>query len=357
MFLAKSGKGADKMGALLRDREVKKEYVARVKGEFPLGDIVCEEPLLTVAPKVALNRVKPTGKPAKTAFKRISYDGETSIVRCRPFTGRTHQIRVHLQYLGHPIANDPVYSNEWVWGPELGKNGAGDDEAIAERLGHIGRSRPAGTWINPVIEESDFKGEMLTGAKCEVCETDLFSDPSSNDLDLWLHALTYSANDKSWSYATPFPEWALEPNRRYLELALEEAKKCEGTETAFSVGALLVKDGEILSTGYSRELPGNTHAEQCALEKYYEKTGTREVPEGTVIYTTMEPCSERLSGNLPCTDRILDTNIQTVFVGVLEPDTLVANNVGKKKLTDAGVHYIHIPGYEEACLAAATKKP
>ncbi|KAF5110967.1 hypothetical protein DV454_004762 [Geotrichum candidum] len=255
----------------------------------------------------------------------------------------------------HPIANDPVYSNEWVWGPELGKNGAGDDEAIAERLGHIGRSRPAGTWINPVIEESDFKGEMLTGAKCEVCETDLFSDPSSNDLDLWLHALTYSANDKSWSYATPFPEWALEPNRRYMELALEEAKKCEGTETAFSVGALLVKDGEILSTGYSRELPGNTHAEQCALEKYYEKTGTREVPEGTVIYTTMEPCSERLSGNLPCTDRILDTNIQTVFVGVLEPDTFVANNVGKKKLTDAGVHYIHIPGYEEACLAAATK--
>lgn len=36
MFLAKSGKGADKMGALLRDREVKKEYIARVKGEFPL---------------------------------------------------------------------------------------------------------------------------------------------------------------------------------------------------------------------------------------------------------------------------------------------------------------------------------
>ena len=134
-----------------------------------------------------------------------------------------------------------------------------------------------------------------------------------------------------------------------MELALEEAKKCEGTETAFSVGALLVKDGEILSTGYSRELPGNTHAEQCGVEKYYEKTGTREVPEGTVIYTTMASLALKdLVGNLPCTDRILDHNIQTVFVGVLEPDTFVANNVGKKKLTDAGVHYIHIPGYEEA---------
>lgn len=320
---------------------------------------MCEEPLLTVAPKVALNRVKPEGKEAKTAFHRISYDGETSIVRCRPYTGRTHQIRVHLQYLGHPIANDPLYSNEWVWGPELGKDGAGNDEDIATRLGAIGRTRPAGTWINPRLDEdiTGLKGEVLTGEKCEVCETDLFSDPSSNDLDLWLHALTYSANDKSWAYATPFPEWGLEPNRKFMELALEEAKKCEGTETAFSVGAVLVKDGEVLSTGYSRELPGNTHAEQCALEKYFAKHNTKDVPEGTVIYTTMEPCSERLSGNEPCVQRILKSCIKTVFVGVLEPDTFVANNTGKQLLTEANVEYIHIPGYEEECLAAATKKP
>lgn len=315
--------------------------------------------MLTVAPKVALNRVNPEGKEAKTSFHRISYDGETSIVRCRPYTGRTHQIRVHLQYLGHPIANDPLYSNEWVWGPELGKDGAGNDQEIAERLGAIGRTRPAGTWINPRTSEdaTSLGGEVLTGTKCEDCNTDLFTDPSSNDLDLWLHALTYSANDKSWAYATPFPDWALEPNRKYMELALEEAKKCEGTETAFSVGALLVKDGEVLATGYSRELPGNTHAEQCALEKYFAAHNTNDVPPGTVIYTTMEPCSERLSGNLPCTDRILGTSIKTVFVGVLEPTTFIANNVGKDKLTSAGIEYIHIPGYEEECLKAATKKP
>ena len=310
---------------------------------------MCEEPISTVAPKVALNRVKADGKEAKTVFHRISYDGETSIVRCRPFTGRTHQIRVHLQYLGHPIANDPLYSNEWVWGTELGKGGAGDDALIAEKLGAIGRTRPASTWINPLSDEvaSSIKGEVLTGEKCDVCKTDLFSDPSSNDLDLWLHALNYSANDMSWSYSTPFPEWGLDPHRKYMELALEEAKKCDGTESAFSVGALLVKDGKVLATGYSRELPGNTHAEQCALEKYYTENNTRNVPEGTIIYTTMEPCSERLSGNLPCVDRILETNIKTVFVGVLEPTTFIANNIGKEKLTKAGVEYIHIPGRSE----------
>lgn len=328
-----------------------------------------DEPLTTVAPKVALNRIKPDGKPAKTEFKRISYDGQTSIVRCRPYTGRTHQIRVHLQYLGHPIANDPIYSNEWVWGPELGKDGAGDDAELEARLSEIGRSRPASTWITPVdyakFEEGRSKakenggfGEALLNEKCDVCRSDLYSDPGSNDLDLWLHALTYSSLDKSWSYETEFPEWALEPSRKFMKLAMEEAKKCEGTETAFSVGAVLVKDGEVLETGYSRELPGNTHAEQCALEKYFAKNGgVRDVPEGTVIFTTMEPCSERLSGNLPCVDRILGSIIKTVFVGVVEPDTFVANNTGRKKLADAGIEYIHIPGYEEECLAIATKKP
>ncbi|KAJ7534036.1 hypothetical protein O6H91_13G076400 [Diphasiastrum complanatum] len=49
------------------------------------------------------------GKPALTRFQRLSTDGAFSIVRCMPLTGRTHQIRVHLQHLGHPIANDALY--------------------------------------------------------------------------------------------------------------------------------------------------------------------------------------------------------------------------------------------------------
>lgn len=315
-----------------------------------------------MAPKVALNRVAEDGKPAKTEFKRISYDGQTSIVKCRPLTGRTHQIRVHLQYIGHPIANDPIYSNEWVWGPNLGKNNEGDSVEIESKLNQIGHTVPASTFIKPVKEElnKEDQGEILTGEKCEVCKTDLYSDPSSNDLDLWLHALTYSSKEQgtenSWSYETSFPEWALEPHRKYMEMAMDEARKCGGTETAFSVGAVLVKDDQVLSTGYSRELPGNTHAEQCALEKYFSANNVQDVPEGTVIYTTMEPCSERLSGNLPCTDRILKTSIKAVFVGVVEPKTFIENNVGRKKLADAGIEYIHIPGYEKECLEIATKK-
>ncbi|KAG6856752.1 hypothetical protein H0H87_001096 [Tephrocybe sp. NHM501043] len=104
---------------------VRKEYVARCRGEFPTEEITCEEPLLTVDRQMGLNIVHPEGKPAKTVFNRIRYDAntDTSVVRCQPLTGRSHQIRVHLQFLGHPIANDPVYSETKIWGANLGKGG------------------------------------------------------------------------------------------------------------------------------------------------------------------------------------------------------------------------------------------
>ncbi|KIK60879.1 hypothetical protein GYMLUDRAFT_244033 [Collybiopsis luxurians FD-317 M1] len=104
---------------------VRKEYVARVNGKFPEAEVVCEEPLLTVDRQMGLNIVHPEGKPAKTIFSLIRYDEntDTSVVLCKPMTGRSHQLRVHLQYLAHPISNDPVYGNPKIWGEKIGKGG------------------------------------------------------------------------------------------------------------------------------------------------------------------------------------------------------------------------------------------
>ncbi|KAF8525795.1 pseudouridine synthase [Hysterangium stoloniferum] len=113
------------LGTEFVEGKVQKEYIARCKGKFPNEEITCDQPLLTIDRQMGLNVVHPEGKPAQTIFKRLFYDKETdsSVLHCRPLTGRSHQIRVHLQYLGHPIANDPVYNGEKIWGRKIGRGG------------------------------------------------------------------------------------------------------------------------------------------------------------------------------------------------------------------------------------------
>src|SRR5579871_5458956 len=142
-----------------------------------------------------------------------------------------------------------------------------------------------------------------------------------------------------------------------LRLALEEAKKCTPTSTAFCVGCV-ISDPEthrVLATGYSRELPGNTHAEECALRKVAD---SGKAYKGLDMYTTMEPCSERLSGNKPCTDRILEADglIGRVILGVREPDDFV-QCVGAEKLRDKGVIVVHNSdaALEKECLEIAKR--
>ncbi|KAF8161762.1 hypothetical protein K438DRAFT_306698 [Mycena galopus ATCC 62051] len=134
MILPLSSKCAHTMAKEFEVNTVHKEYVTRCKGEFPQEEIVCEEPLITLDRQMGLNIVHPEGKPAKTVFKRIRYDSntDTTVVLCTPFTGRSHQIRVHLQFLGYPVANDPVYSEKRIWGEGLGKGGI-DTTPSAER--------------------------------------------------------------------------------------------------------------------------------------------------------------------------------------------------------------------------------
>jgi len=154
----------------------------------------------------------------------------------------------------------------------------------------------------------------------------------------------------------------------YIGLALSLAEKSPPKLTNFRVGAVLLNEAtnEILSTGYTLELSGNTHAEQCCLQKFATANSITEdqlaeyLPVDIVLYTTMEPCAKRLSGNLPCVDRILQTRrngnggIRTVYVGVQEPETFVGENAGRARLEDAGIRYVHVGGLEREILKVAT---
>ncbi|GLD62355.1 RNA pseudouridylate synthase domain-containing protein 2 [Lates japonicus] len=122
LLFARTLETSKKLDQLVRDRQLEKEYVCRVEGEFPEGELICEEPILVVSFKIGLCRVDSKGKECRTVFQRLSFNGKNSVVRCLPLTGRTHQIRVHLQYLGFPILNDPIYGSS-AWGPHRGKGG------------------------------------------------------------------------------------------------------------------------------------------------------------------------------------------------------------------------------------------
>lgn len=250
--------------------KLEKEYVCRVLGEFPEAEVTCEEPILVVSCKVGVCRVDPKGKACKTVFRRLSYNGKTSVVKCFPYTGRTHQIRVHLQFLGHPIVNDPIY-NANVWGPANGKGGninKTDEEllrALVEEhllkengglldiseedlksiVGHKDHDSPGNcvkpAQVSPVstsscrTEESKSENESGTslctqnsslqlqahesenGETCTSEQKDekdhlcmeckiVRPDPSPKDLVMYLHALRYKGAD--FEYCSKMPKWA-----------------------------------------------------------------------------------------------------------------------------------------------------
>ena len=160
----------------------------------------------------------------------------------------------------------------------------------------------------------------------------------------------------------------------YLRLALECARNSPPKPTNFRVGAVLLSPSStpsILTTGYTLESPGNTHAEQTCFIKL---AGSHHIsgpivedqlgpllPEDVVLYTTMEPCNKRSAGNLTCVERILKLRrrngsvaIKKVVCGVSEPEKFVGENVGRKRLEDAGIEVVHISGLEDEILEVAT---
>jgi tRNA pseudouridine32 synthase len=249
MLIGKTPEATVRMTDQIKERSVRKEYLARVIGKFPDGEIVCDQPILQISPKLGLNRVRANGKPARTVFKRLAYyvpqesktfdaeeqqvvpdhgeDGQRrlwspkhgySIVRCLPLTGRTHQIRVHLQFLGHPIANDPIYANRRVWGISLGYNdtdGSQDaDEDVISRLSRMGKEDVADAvaYYDEMVDQyHKKKAERLTGELCSVCAAPLYSDPGERELSIWLHSVRYEDQNGNWAYLSPLPAWALPP--------------------------------------------------------------------------------------------------------------------------------------------------
>jgi len=245
--------------AQIRDRVVNKQYVCRVEGKFP-DSVECEQPIEVISYKIGVCKVSPSGKQCSTSFQLIGYNEQTntSVVMCKPLSGRMHQIRVHLQYLGYPIQNDPLY-NDTVFGPEKGRDGIfgkTDEELVRELINaHNAENWSVADNRLPVLPAADDglpvllaavdngisnlappqrqatngkleacvmidasvqtgidvpdvvfdKKKLTVDAHCQECKIH-YKDPGPTELVMYLHALRYSGPD--WAYETPMPAWA-----------------------------------------------------------------------------------------------------------------------------------------------------
>ena len=127
---------------MFEEREITKRYLAMVKGHLkePL-DI--QEPLLRREDASSIVRmivrVHPEGKPSRTYIKPLEYfsDTDTTLVEASPYTGRQHQIRVHLFHVEHPIIGDPIYGQD----EENAVRFLDREMSVEERLNNTGASR------------------------------------------------------------------------------------------------------------------------------------------------------------------------------------------------------------------------
>lgn len=102
------------LSRLFRDRCVDKRYLAEVEGRLETAAGEVELPLICDWPKRPRQKVDfEVGKPSLTRFRMISFDHQrdTSRVELEPVTGRSHQLRVHMAALGHPILGDELYGS------------------------------------------------------------------------------------------------------------------------------------------------------------------------------------------------------------------------------------------------------
>ena len=124
LVLAKRRSALRALHEKFREGIVEKNYLALVAGDWQLGARLIDRPLLVRNRRGGERHVvvSADGKPARTRVRLSRTFGRFSLVQCLPLTGRTHQIRVHLQSEGFPIAGDERYGDPEV-NAEVGKLG------------------------------------------------------------------------------------------------------------------------------------------------------------------------------------------------------------------------------------------
>lgn len=112
MLIARSATMRTQLARQLQDREVERRYCALVRGQLEPSQGVIEAPIGRHPQHRTRMAVVGHGRPARTHYDTVAWWDRHSFVLLKLDTGRTHQIRVHLAHLGHPVAGDPAYGQQ-----------------------------------------------------------------------------------------------------------------------------------------------------------------------------------------------------------------------------------------------------
>lgn len=245
LILAKHSKAAAQFAVNSKTSNVapKKEYLARVMGKFPEGTYTVMAPIFNLnAAGGFIGQSNSSQLPADstTEFTRLQYSLELdqSVVLCKPITGRTHQIRIHLRNVGHPIVNDPFY-NENIASDSTKINNSIELE-LYSRINHIypqfntlltGTALeqeyiPPATINFPSITRFDLDNELQTkllelkalkqeefaksknaGGVCPECNQQTHEERSVETMNIWLHSYRYLYERGDKRFETSLPDW------------------------------------------------------------------------------------------------------------------------------------------------------
>jgi 23S rRNA pseudouridine1911/1915/1917 synthase len=145
LVVAKTVEAQADLAKQLAERSMRRTYLAVVQGDPPASGTIDAPVGRDVRARVRM-AVTHRGKPARTAFRVVERFGHAALVECRLETGRTHQIRVHLQHIRHPLVGDTVYRRGTRHGLSFPRQAL---HAAELTLTHP-RSRKVMTWRAPL---------------------------------------------------------------------------------------------------------------------------------------------------------------------------------------------------------------
>ncbi|WP_344482877.1 deaminase [Glycomyces endophyticus] len=136
-----------------------------------------------------------------------------------------------------------------------------------------------------------------------------------------------------------------EDDRRWMARACDLARRCPPSDTAFSVGAVIVAGGEVVGEGWSRAEDSHDHAEEVALRQ------AGPAARGAVAYSSMEPCARRASRPRPCARLLAEAGVARVAYALPEPANFVDAPGGDAYLRENGVLVTEMPEFAAAAEA------